>query len=99
MVCVTIAGFRDEVSAVVVDTLFTVCDTAPELLPVKFGSPPYTAVIECVPTPSVLTVIVARLPLTPPVPSMFVPSLNVTVPVALPPNCGVTEVVNVTAWL
>ena len=88
-----------EVSAVVVDTLFTVCDTAPELLPVKFESPIYAAVIECVPTASVLTVIVATLPLTAAVPSVFAPSLNITVPVAFPPNCGVSDAVNVTAWL
>jgi hypothetical protein len=47
----------------------------------------------------VLTVIVAWFDLTVAVRSVFAPSLNVIVPVALPPNCGVTEAVNVTAWL
>jgi RHS repeat-associated protein len=39
----------------------------------------------------VFTVIVAWLPLTAPVPSVFAPPLNVIVPVALPPNCDVSE--------
>jgi len=99
MVCVTKAGFSDEVSAVVVAAFVTSCDTDPKLLPVKFASPPQAAVMECVPSVSVLTVIVAWLELTVAVPSVFPPSLNVTVPVALPPNCGVSEAVNVTAWL
>jgi hypothetical protein len=92
-------GFGDEVSAVVAVTLFTVCDTVPEVLPVKFESPPYAAVMECVPIVSVLTVSVAWFELKVAVPSVFPPSLNVKVPVALPPNCGVRVAVNVTAWL
>jgi hypothetical protein len=99
MVCVTKAGFSDEVRAVVVVALFTVCDTVPEVLPVKFASPPNVAVTECVPSVRVLTVSVAWFELTVAVPSGFAPSLNVIVPVPLPPNCGVRVAVNVTGWL
>ena len=45
------------------------------------------------------SVIVAWFELIVAVPSVVAPSLNVIEPVALPPNCGVTEAVNVTAWL
>ena len=92
-------GFSDEVRAVVAVALFTVCDTVPEVLPVKLASPPYVAVTECVPGISVLTVNIDWFELTVAVPSVFAPSLKVIVPVAPPPNCGVTVAVNVTGWL
>jgi len=65
------------------------------VLVAKFGSPPYTAVIECVATLNVEVVNVA----TPeafvvPVPSVVVPSLNVTVsPAGIVPTPGALTLV------
>lgn len=58
--------------------------------PVKFVSPPYTAVMVWLPAVSVDVVKVAVPLLTVPVPRMVAPSLKVTVPVA--PAVNVTEV-------
>jgi len=69
------------------------------MLVMKFESPPYTAVIECVPFTSVEIANVAfRLLLSVPLPSVVLPSLNVTVPVGVPaPGAlAVTVAVNVT---
>lgn len=83
--------------------VFTVCDRALEVLPVKFVSPPYTAVIECEATESKEVLKVATPePFSGPVPNVFVPSLKVTVPVGvpvLPVELSVTVAVNVTELL
>ena len=55
-------------------------------------SPPYTAVMLCVPPVRLDVLYVAVVPLIVPVPSVVLPSLNVTVPVAP----LVTVAVNVT---
>ena len=59
-------------------------------------SPPYTAVMLCVPTVRLLGANVALPPLTTPVPSDVLPSMNVTVPV-IGLALLVTVAVNVTA--
>jgi len=61
-------------------------------------SPVYSAVTECVATLSVEVEKVATLPLKAPVPKVVAPSLNVTVPLALPVPGDVTVnvAVNVT---
>jgi hypothetical protein len=69
---------------------------AADVLPAKFALPLYFAVIECVPTASVDVVRVATPPLfNVPVPSVVVPSRNVTVPVGAPPMPGLTVAVHV----
>ena len=71
-----------------------------EVLPANVLSPPYTAVIECAPTerPEVLNVMNPEA-FSVPVPKVAPPSLNVTVPVAVPVAgaTGLTVAVNVTA--
>jgi hypothetical protein len=76
----------------------TFCDSTADVLVAKFVPPPYTAVIECVPSASVEIANVVFLLLSVPVPSVVLPSLNVTVPAGLPaPGAiGVTVAVNVT---
>jgi len=74
-------GFNEDVSVTVV-TAFTVCVNVADVLLLSFASPPYTAVIECDPAASVEVLYVACPLLIAPVPSVVVPSLNVTVPVA-----------------
>jgi hypothetical protein len=59
----------------------------------SFASPPYAAVIEWDPTARVDVLYVATPPPSVPVPSVVLPSLNVTVPVAAG---GVTVAVKVT---
>lgn len=55
------------------------------MLPPKFVSPPYTAVILCAPTVSVLVLNVAMpLPSSVPLPMGIPPSWKVTVPVGVP---------------
>src|SRR5881396_3211640 len=55
------------------------------MLVLKFPSPPYEAVIEWLPTDSELVVVNVAWPeLSVPVPSVVLPSLNVTVPVGVP---------------
>lgn len=71
--------------------------TAAEVLPAKFVLPLYLAVIECVPTVRVDVVKVATpLPFSVPMPSVAVPSRNVTVPAGAPPLLA-TVALNVTA--
>jgi hypothetical protein len=92
-------GLFDEATEIELPALFTVCVKIGEAPPVKFASPPYTAVIECTPPASPEVVTVAVPPLSVPVPNTVVPSLNVTVPVGVPePTAGFTVAVNVTAW-
>lgn len=76
----------------------TFCDTTPDVLVVKSKLPPYTAVIESVPSASVDVANVALPALSVPVPSVVVPFLNVTVPAGVPtPGAtAVTVAVNVT---
>ena len=64
----------------------------------KFVSPPYTAVMECGPGAREEAANVATPALSAPVPSVVAPSLNVTVPVAvpLPGATAATVAVNVT---
>ena len=70
----------------------TVCVTALLVLPVKLLSPAYTAVMLWLPAVRAAVLNVAVVPLIVPVPSVVLPSLNVTVPVAP----LVTVAVNVT---
>ena len=71
------------------------------MLPLKFASPPYTAVMGCAPTANAELVNVA-IPdaLTGPVLIIVDPSLNVTVPVRVPAPGATTATVavNVTDW-
>jgi hypothetical protein len=95
--CPYVDGFSDEIIAeVVVAALFTVCVRIGDVLPVKFVSPAYTAVIECEPPAKVEVANVADPPLRAFVPSDVVPFLNVTLPVGVPEVAGVTVAVNVT---
>ena len=77
---------------------FTFSDTVPDVSALKFKSPPYTAVIECVPSASDAIANVAFLLASVPVPSTVAPSINVTVPVGVPaPGATAAKVaVNVT---
>jgi hypothetical protein len=93
--CPTIDGFRDEVMLVVVLALLTAEVNTPLVLPLKFVSPAYEAVIEWDPTASALVVNVAVPPDNVPVPSVTVPSRNVTVPDGLPAPGATTATVAV----
>jgi hypothetical protein len=94
--CPNVDGFSAEVSAVAVAALLTTCETALDVLILKFESPPYSAVMECVPAVRADVLSAATpLPFRTPVPSVAAPSLNVTVPVGVPP-VDVTVAVNVT---
>src|SRR4029079_6786040 len=78
----------ERVNFAVVPLFDTTCDNGDNVLslPVKFPSPPYTAVNECVPTDNVLVIKAATpLALIVPVPINVPPSKNDTVPVATPP--------------
>src|SRR6266581_3587447 len=82
--CLNTDGLAEELADVVVP-YFTVCVSLEEVLPLKFASPPYDALIEWEPTASVLVTNVAwpeafRVP----VPRVLGPSLKVTVPVGVP---------------
>src|ERR1700693_874840 len=91
-------GFSEEVTVLDVAAFVTVSVSTAEVLPVKFASPPYTAVIECDPTASV-DVVNAALPLlSVPVPSTVVPSLTVTDPVGVPVVNDFTVAVKVTGF-
>jgi len=88
---------REDVNDVELAAALTVCVSAADVLPVKFPAPPYTAVRLWLPALKAEVVKVA----TPeafsvPVPNEVVPSLNVTVPLGVPPP-EVTVAVNVTA--
>ena len=65
----------------------TLCVIAADVLPVEVASPPYTARIVCEPTPEVENTNVADPLTNDAVPStVLAPFLNVTVPVAVPPD-------------
>jgi hypothetical protein len=103
-VCPTTEGDGVETTVVVVPVLLTTCEYAAEVLPAKLPSPLYTAVMECVPPASgVVFVAFGMLSVADPpattveVPIVVAPSLNVTVPVAVPaPVEAFSVAVNVT---
>jgi hypothetical protein len=80
----TTDGLADELTLVLVSALSTACVIAPDVLVLKLPSPPYTAVIEWLPTASEEIFNVATPPLNVPVPIVVTPSLNVTVPLGVP---------------
>lgn len=93
-----IEGLSDVVTAeVVVASLLTTCVSTGDVLPAKVESPPYTAVIEYVPPDNVELEYVAEPPLRVLVASVFVPFLNVTLPVGVPEVAGAAVAVNVTS--
>jgi len=94
-VWLTVEGFVEDVSAVVVAALFTVCASVVDVLDALLASPLYTAVMECAPAVSVDTDSDADPLTTVAEPSADVPSRNCTVPVAA---VGVTTAVSVTVW-
>src|SRR5438876_649788 len=82
--CLNTDGLTEELTDVVVPC-FVVVVVLDGVVPLRFASPPYDAVIGCAPTASVLVTNVAwpeafRVP----VPRVVGPSLNVTVPVGVP---------------
>ena len=74
--CPEFDGFSDEAKAVVVVALLTTWLTAFDVLPGKFESPLYTALIAFVPTGNVEVVKLAEPPLNVPVPNTVVPFMN-----------------------
>src|SRR5262249_19235516 len=97
--CPTLAGLSEEVSAVVVVPL-TVCVRAADVLAAKLASPLYTAVIEWLPRVSVAVANVAvpeALSVT--ALSVVAPSLNVTLPVAVPAPGATAAIVAVNVTL
>ncbi len=88
-------GLSLDVNVVVVPALFTVCESAEDVLLVWVASPLYWAVMECDPTERVGVERVATpLASRTDVPSVEAPSMNVTVPVA--PEDGFAVAANVT---
>jgi hypothetical protein len=69
-----------------------------DVAPAKAGSPPYTAVMECVPAVSAVVEKLATPPLRAVCPRTVTPSLNVTVLVGVPPAAADTAAVKVTFW-
>jgi hypothetical protein len=92
-------AFVDALRLVVVLTGFTVWATAAELLGAESKPPTKFATTLCVPAASVEITSVAWcvVALTPTLPNVVIPSMNVTGAVGLPPYAGVTVAVNVTA--
>src|SRR5438105_751210 len=77
-----------------------ICDTGADVLAMKFESPLYAAVIECMSTVSdAVTSVACPNPFTATVASTALPSVNVIVPVAVPApgHTAFTTAVNVTA--
>jgi hypothetical protein len=93
--CPTTLGFAELASAVVLADLLTVTVFADDVLPEKLPSPAYTAVIVWLPAVRFDFESVACPDDTEPVPSVVEPSLNVTVPVAVPAAGAVTAMVAV----
>lgn len=75
----------------------TFCVSTGDVLPVKSALPPYTAVIEWLPTVRVEVVNFALPALSVRAPSTVAPFLKVTLPVGIPVVDECTVVVNVTA--
>ena len=96
--CPTSDGFREEAKVVVVVAFPTTCQNTFDVLPPKFESPPYIAVIGLLPIGSAEVVTLAEPLLNAPVPNIVVFSMNVTVsPSGGAPKPGVTAAVKVTA--
>src|SRR5712691_5230836 len=96
-------GLAEDVSAVLVLALLTTCDTAELVLVMKLVSPPYTAVVLCVPTlrADVAHVATPAASACAPQPVIeLAPSLKFTLPVGVPaPGAvAVTVAVKVTLW-
>jgi hypothetical protein len=90
-------GLSEEVRAVDVLALPTVWVRTALVLPARLGLPPYTAVMEWAPRERVDVAKVATPPVSGAVPSVVLPSLNVTVPVGVPAALF-TVAVKVTFW-
>jgi hypothetical protein len=94
-----VEGFSEDTIAVEVLACLTTCTTAGEVLPAKFVSPEYTAVIEA--PAEIFKVEVEKLalpaPLRVPVPSSVEPFLNATLPVGVPDPVCETVAVNMTS--
>ena len=95
-VTVTLEGVAESVKLPVAAVMLI--ETAVEVDPAKVASPPYCAVIECVPAASVEVAKVAEPePFSVPGPSVVAPSRNITVPVGtFVPLAGVTLAMNET---
>ena len=78
--------------------LFTFWINDAELLPRKFASPEYMAVIVLDPTGRAEVLRMATPPLRGTVPKTVEFWWNITVPVGVPPNCPDTFAVKVTVW-
>jgi hypothetical protein len=89
-------GFTEDVTTVIVVLLFTPWTSKEELLPKKFASPPYNAVIVMDPSGRAEVLKLAVPPLRVAVLKIVDPRLNVTIPVGVPPNWPETVAVNVT---
>src|SRR4051794_7410419 len=76
--------------------LVTACSNTAEVLPLNEVLPPYTAVIESVPTGKLVVVYLDIPPTRLNAPSVTFPFLNVTVPVGVPLNSGLIVAVKVT---
>ena len=94
-----VEGFSEDTIAVEVPALLTTCTTAGEVLPAKFVSPEYTAVIEA--PVEIFKVEVEKLVLPAalmvPVPRRVEPFLNATVPVGVPDPVCETVALNMTS--
>jgi hypothetical protein len=93
-----VEGLSEEASVVVVFALFTTWLNAADVLPMRSALPPYTAVIDAVPTEieEVANIAASVVALTAAVPSVVVPALKVTVPLTAVPAGGTTFAVKVT---
>jgi ribosomal protein S5 len=92
--CPIVEGFELDTSATEV-TFSTFCEIAKEVAATNEESPPYDAVIECVPGDKADVEKVAAPELTVLVPITTAPSRNCTLPVAVD---GVTAALKVTVW-
>ena len=98
--CPNCEGFSEEINVVVESAMLTLCEKTSEVLPLKFPSLPYTAVMALLlPAASADVVRVATPePLSVPVPMVVALSMKVTVPVGVPVagDFATTVAVNVT---
>ncbi len=97
--CPPLEGLGVDASVVVVEARLTVTLIAVELLPINVVFPAYTAVIECVLTPSPETVNVAVPDFNATLPIVLLPSWKTTEPVGVPPAGALTVAVRTTGWL
>ena len=76
--------------------VLTACVRTSEVLPLKFVSPPYSAVIECEPAVSEeVEKVVCPVPSKVPLPMTLAPSLKSTLPVGVPEAGGLAATVAV----